>query len=119
MYRDSRFQDFEAAAIVEVIEHLDAPRLSAFERVIFRHARPKTVIVTTPNSEYNVMWPSLPAGEFRHPDHRFEWTRTEFKNWADSICQRFNYTVDIFPVGPVEDSAGAPTQMAVFKIVAP
>ena len=119
MYRDSRFQDFEAAAIVEVIEHLDAPRLSAFERVVFRHARPKTVIVTTPNSEYNVMWPSLPAGEFRHPDHRFEWTRTEFKNWADSICQRFNYTVDIFPVGPVEDSVGAPTQMAVFKIVAP
>ena len=119
MYRDSRFQDFEAAAIVEVIEHLDAPRLSAFERVVFRHARPKTVIVTTPNSEYNVMWPSLPAGEFRHPDHRFEWTRTEFKNWADSICQRFNYTVNIFPVGPIEDSVGAPTQMAVFKIVAP
>lgn len=119
MYRDSRFRDFEAAAIVEVIEHLDAPRLSAFERVVFRHARPKTIVLTTPNSEYNVMWPSLPAGEFRHPDHRFEWTRTEFQNWADSICERFNYTVNISPVGPIEDSLGAPTQMAVFKITTP
>jgi len=117
MYRDSRFQDFEAAAIVEVIEHLDAPRLSSFERVVFRHARPQTVVITTPNSEYNVMWPSLPAGKFRHPDHRFEWTRAEFKNWADSICKRFDYTVEIVPVGPVDESVGAPTQMGIFRIL--
>ena len=117
MYRDSRFQDFEAAAIVEVIEHLDAPRLSAFERVVFRHARPQTVIITTPNSEYNVMWPTLPAGKMRHPDHRFEWSRDEFKTWCEAICSRFKYTVEIFPVGPVEPNLGAPTQMGVFKIV--
>ena len=100
MYRDSRFQDFEAAAIVEVIEHLDAPRLSAFERVVFRHARPQTVVITTPNSEYNIMWPTLPAGKMRHPDHRFEWNRDEFKIWCETICSRFKYTVEIFPSRP-------------------
>ena len=117
MYRDSRFNDFEAAAIVEVIEHLDPPRLSAFERVVFRHARPTTVIVTTPNSEYNVMWPTLPAGKFRHADHRFEWTREEFQQWANSICDRFGYTVECHPVGPIEPSIGAPSQMGIFKIM--
>jgi 3' terminal RNA ribose 2'-O-methyltransferase Hen1 len=117
MYRDSRFSEFEAAAIVEVIEHLDPPRLSAFERVVFRHARPSTVIVTTPNSEYNVTWPTLPAGEFRHADHRFEWTREEFQHWADSICDRFGYTVECLPVGPIEPSIGAPSQMGIFRLM--
>jgi 3' terminal RNA ribose 2'-O-methyltransferase Hen1 len=119
MYRDSRFDDFEAAAIVEVIEHLDPPRLSAFERVVFRHARPTTVIITTPNSEYNVMWPTLPAGQFRHGDHRFEWTREEFRTWADSICDRFGYSVECVPVGPLDKKVGAPTQMGIFRILSP
>ena len=100
-YRDSRFADFDAAALVEVIEHLEPSRLSSLERVVFRHAIPKTVIVTTPNAEYNAMWPELSAGEFRHADHRFEWTRAEFKAWTDSICKRFGYAVEIDPVGPV------------------
>ena len=63
------------------------------------------------------MWPSLPAGKFRHPDHRFEWTRAEFKNWAESICKRFDYTVEILPVGPFDESVGAPTQMGIFRIL--
>jgi len=78
MYRDKRLAEFDAAAVVEVIEHLDPPRLSAFERVLFQHAKPRTVVLTTPNAEYNIMWETLPAGNFRHPDHRFEWTRQEF-----------------------------------------
>ena len=116
MYRDGRFEGFDAAAIVEVIEHLDPPRLSAFEKVVFRHARPRTVIITTPNAEYNVMWESLPAGKFRHSDHRFEWTRTEFQNWANAIASEYGYCVEFLPVGPVDETVGSPTQMGLFKI---
>src|SRR5262249_5576854 len=77
-YRDTRLAGFDAAAVVEVIEHLDCPRLQAFERVVFGHARPRAVALTTPNREYNVRFDGLPAGNFRHRDHRFEWTRREF-----------------------------------------
>jgi len=114
MYRDKRLAGFDAAAVVEVIEHLDPPRLSAFERVLFEFARPGTVVVTTPNVEYNVKWESLPAGKFRHKDHRFEWTRAEFQSWANAIAGRFGYSVRFLPVGPEDSVVGAPTQMAVF-----
>lgn len=115
MYRDARLSGFDAAAVVEVIEHLDAPRLSAFERVLFEFARPQTVVLTTPNVEYNVMWESLPTGKFRHRDHRFEWTRAEFVAWTERICARFGYQVRILPVGTEDETVGAPSQMAVFK----
>jgi 3' terminal RNA ribose 2'-O-methyltransferase Hen1 len=85
MYRDKRLEGFDAAAVVEVVEHLDPPRLSAFERVLFEFARPKTVMLTTPNREFNVTWETLPAGKFRHPDHRFEWSRQEFQQWAQRL----------------------------------
>ena len=114
MYRDQRLGGFDAAAVVEVIEHFDPPRLSAFERVLFEHARPQTVVLTTPNSEYNVMWETLPAGKLRHSDHRFEWTRKEFQTWATSMAERFGYVVRFEPVGPVDDKVGPPTQMAIF-----
>jgi 3' terminal RNA ribose 2'-O-methyltransferase Hen1 len=115
MYRDKRLAGFEAASVVEVIEHLDPPRLSAFERVVFEFARPRTVVVTTPNREYNVVWESLPAGRFRHGDHRFEWTRVEFQTWAEAIATRFAYKVKFHPIGPLNEAVGSPTQMAVFK----
>jgi len=114
-YRDDRLADFDAAAIVEVIEHLDPPRLTAFERVVFEHARPRTVVLTTPNQEYNVMWESLPAGEVRHSDHRFEWTREEFADWASEMAKRYDYSVRILPVGPEDTKVGAPSQMGVFE----
>jgi 3' terminal RNA ribose 2'-O-methyltransferase Hen1 len=114
MYRDARLAGFDAAAVVEVIEHLDPPRLAAFERVVFEHARPGTVVLTTPNAEYNVRWPSLPAGRFRHRDHRFEWTRPQFAAWAAAVGGRFGYEIRFAPVGPVDPEVGAPTQMAVF-----
>ena len=113
-YRDERLANFDAAAIVEVVEHVDPARLKAFERVVFEHARPRTVVLTTPNREYNVMWESLPAGELRHADHRFEWTRAEFQAWAGGIADRFGYSVRYLPVGPEEADVGAPSQMAVF-----
>src|SRR4029078_69438 len=93
IYRDQRLAGFDAAAVVEVIEHLDAPRLAAFERVLFECARPATGIVTTPNAEYNVRFTTLPAGKFRHKDHRFEWTRPQFEEWSHRMSARFGYTV--------------------------
>lgn len=115
MYRDRRLEGFDAAAVVEVIEHMDAPRLAAFERVVFEFARPRTVVVSTPNAEYNVMWPTLPAGRFRHRDHRFEWTRAQFAAWCETVCARFGYSVRIAPIGPEGDGGvGSPTQMGVF-----
>jgi 3' terminal RNA ribose 2'-O-methyltransferase Hen1 len=115
MYRDKRLSGYDAATVVEVIEHLDAPRLAAFERVLFESARPKTVIVTTPNAEYNVKFDTLPAGKFRHKDHRFEWTREQFQNWAARISDRFGYTARFLPVGEEDPQVGAPTQMGVFS----
>jgi hypothetical protein len=115
MYRDKRLEGFDAAAVVEVIEHLDPPRLSAFERVLFEFARPRTVVLTTPNREYNVVWETLPAGQFRHADHRFEWSRQEFQSWANGIAARFGYAVRFLPVGPEDKVLGPPTQMGVFE----
>ncbi|HTU88767.1 MAG TPA: 3' terminal RNA ribose 2'-O-methyltransferase Hen1 [Gemmataceae bacterium] len=117
MYRDKRLDGFDAAAAVEVVEHLDPPRLSAFERVLFEFAKPRTVVLTTPNREYNVMWETLPAGQFRHPDHRFEWTRQELQDWAQAVAGRFGYAVRFLPVGPEGVKIGAPTQMAIFARV--
>ncbi len=113
-YRDRRLENFDAATVVEVIEHLDQARLVAFERVLFEFARPGVVVLTTPNAEYNVKFETLPAGKFRHSDHRFEWTRAQFKEWADTIAARFGYTVSFKPVGEEDSALGAPTQMAVF-----
>jgi hypothetical protein len=100
---------------VEVVEHLDPPRLAAFERVLWEFARPRTVVLTTPNAEYNVRWESLPAGRFRHKDHRFEWSRAEFRAWAGRVADRFGYAVRYLPVGPEDPAVGPPTQMAVFE----
>jgi 3' terminal RNA ribose 2'-O-methyltransferase Hen1 len=113
-YRDARMEGFDAAAIIEVVEHLDPPRLRAFERVVFECARPQTIALTTPNAEYNVKWPTLPAGQFRHQDHRFEWTRDEFHTWANGVATRGGYAVRFVPIGGEDEQVGAPTQMAVF-----
>jgi 3' terminal RNA ribose 2'-O-methyltransferase Hen1 len=113
-YRDRRLEGFDAAAVVEVIEHLDPPRLSSFERVLFECARPRTIVLTTPNREYNVTWEAVGLDRLRHPDHRFEWTRTEFQGWAQSIAGRYGYAVRFLPVGPEDAVVGPPTQMGVF-----
>ncbi|NUM44625.1 MAG: 3' terminal RNA ribose 2'-O-methyltransferase Hen1 [Anaerolineales bacterium] len=113
-YRDQRLAGFDAAAVVEVIEHLDPPRLAAFARVLFEYARPGTVVLTTPNAEYNVKFDTLPEGKFRHRDHRFEWTRAEFQTWADAVATQHGYTVRYLPLGPEDPLVGAPSQIAVF-----
>jgi 3' terminal RNA ribose 2'-O-methyltransferase Hen1 len=113
-YIDQRLEGFDAAAVVEVIEHLDLNRLKAFERVLFEFAKPKTVVLTTPNKEYNVMWDQLGSEEMRHDDHRFEWTRNEFSEWSNKIAVAFNYKVELFPIGDEVENVGAPSQMAIF-----
>jgi 3' terminal RNA ribose 2'-O-methyltransferase Hen1 len=114
VYRDKRLAGYDAAAVIEVIEHLDPSRLAAFERSIFEFACPGTVIVTTPNAEYNVKFENLPAGRFRHQDHRFEWCRAEFEAWAQGVAERFRYSVRFVTVGQEDAVVGSPTQMAVF-----
>ncbi|MFF2199980.1 3' terminal RNA ribose 2'-O-methyltransferase Hen1 [Streptomyces sp. NPDC058145] len=113
-YTDKRLKGYDAAVLSEVIEHLDLPRLPALEYAVFGHARPRTVVVTTPNVEYNVRWETLPAGHVRHGDHRFEWTREEFRAWAATVAGRHGYEVGFVPVGPDDPEVGPPTQMAVF-----
>ena len=115
IYRDQRLAGFDAAAVVEVIEHLDRPRLAAFERVLFECVRPTNVVVTTPNREYNGKWETLPAGKFRHRDHRFEWTRAEFQEWANRVAAANEYKTRFLPIGPEDTSVGSPTQMAIFQ----
>ncbi|MFD5113134.1 3' terminal RNA ribose 2'-O-methyltransferase Hen1 [Streptomyces sp. NPDC058391] len=113
-YTDKRLKGYDAAVLSEVVEHLDLPRLPALEYAVFGTARPRTVIVTTPNVEYNVRWETLPAGHVRHGDHRFEWTREEFHAWAERVGQRHGYGIAYVPVGPDDPEVGPPTQMAVF-----
>ena len=113
-YRDKRIAGMDAATLVEVIEHLDLERLPALARVVFGEAKPKAVIVTTPNAEYNALFPALPAGAFRHPDHRFEWTRAEFGSWVKSVEDGYGYRAELRDIGEVDETYGAPTQMAVF-----
>jgi 3' terminal RNA ribose 2'-O-methyltransferase Hen1 len=115
MYRDQRLSGFDAAAVIEVIEHLDAPRLSAFERVLFEFAHPRYAVITTPNAEYNSVFETLPAGQFRHRDHRFEWTRAEFEQWTQAVAARYGYEARFQPIGPEDPERGAPTQMAIFS----
>ncbi|MDG4858156.1 3' terminal RNA ribose 2'-O-methyltransferase Hen1 [Streptomyces sp. T-3] len=115
-YTDKRLKGYDAAVLSEVIEHLDLPRLPALEYAVFGSARPATVLVTTPNVEYNVRWESLPAGHVRHGDHRFEWTREEFRTWARTVAERHDYSVEFTPVGPDDPEVGPPTQMAVFSL---
>ncbi|MFK8186570.1 MAG: 3' terminal RNA ribose 2'-O-methyltransferase Hen1 [Phormidesmis sp.] len=114
VYRDDRLLDYDAAAVVEVIEHLEPERLATFARLLFGLTRPETVIVTTPNVEYNVLYP-MPPGTLREPDHRFEWTRAEFEQWSGAIAQKYGYTVTFSGIGEDYPELGTPTQMGLFR----
>ncbi len=114
-YRDARLHGFDVAVAAEVIEHIDLDRVGAFERSVFEFAKPGAVIITTPNAEYNVTFENMGAGQMRHPDHRFEWTRAEFASWSAAVCQRFGYEVEHHGIGELHPDFGTPTQMAVFK----
>ena len=115
-YRDARLEGFDAAAVVEVIEHLEPGRLAAFERVLWEFARPQAVVLTTPNRDYNAHWETLSEGQMRHKDHRFEWSRDEFAEWAQRVAKKFGYSVRLENIGDIDGELGAPSQMAVFTL---
>jgi 3' terminal RNA ribose 2'-O-methyltransferase Hen1 len=113
-YRDDRLTGFDAAVLMEVIEHVEPNRLPALERSVFEFAHPSHLVVTTPNAEYNVRFETLPGGNLRHRDHRFEWTRQEFAAWSEATADKFGYGVRFVPIGAEDPAVGPPTQMAVF-----
>jgi 3' terminal RNA ribose 2'-O-methyltransferase Hen1 len=113
-YADARLAGLDAAVLMEVIEHVDPQRLGALEQTVFGAARPGTVVVTTPNAEHNVRFPDLRPGAMRHPDHRFEWTRPQFRDWAAGVAARRGYQVRFLPIGADDPEVGPPSQLAVF-----
>ncbi|MCR5806816.1 MAG: 3' terminal RNA ribose 2'-O-methyltransferase Hen1 [Oscillospiraceae bacterium] len=113
-YKDKRFEGFDCVCVVEVIEHIDPMRITSFERNVFEFAAPHTVILTTPNREYNVNYEHMEENDLRHGDHRFEWTHAEFREWTEHICSKFGYTCELRGIGDVDEKYGTPTQMAVF-----
>ena len=115
-YRDKRFSGYDAATVIEVIEHLDENRLVSFEKVLFKFARPQTVIITTPNKEYNAHYANLFEGDIRHKDHRFEWSRSEFEVWSEKVAEMYRYSVKFIQIGETDTEFGSPTQMGVFTL---
>ncbi len=113
-YVDDRLKGYDAAILMEVIEHVDEPRLPALAHAVFGHAAPAHVIVTTPNVEYNVRYESLHEGTHRHSDHRFEWTRDQFAAWAHAVAALYGYAVTFRAVGDLDPEVGSPTQLALF-----
>jgi 3' terminal RNA ribose 2'-O-methyltransferase Hen1 len=114
-YKDKRTQGFDTASVIEVIEHLDATRLGVFEHVLFGYIAPRSIVLTTPNRDYNVLYENMSEGALRHHDHRFEWTRREFKAWAEAMSAKYGYQVTIDGIGTEHEDYGAPTQMGVFE----
>jgi 3' terminal RNA ribose 2'-O-methyltransferase Hen1 len=114
LYRDARLHDYDAMTLVEVIEHIEEERLDVVRKVVFAEARPRRVVITTPNAEYNARFATLPAGQWRHSDHRFEWTRAQFRGFCDAAASTHGYAVRYGEIGPIDAELGAPTQMAVF-----
>ena len=113
LMRDDRLSGHDAATLVEVLEHVDESRLGDLERAVLGQLRPSTLVVTTPNVEHNVRFEGLEPGEHRHADHRFEWTREQFRGWASSAAGKHGYDVRFLPVGDDDPEVGPPTQMAV------
>jgi 3' terminal RNA ribose 2'-O-methyltransferase Hen1 len=118
-YTDQRLRGYDAAVLAEVIEHVDPGRLPALEQAVFGAAAPPVVVVTTPNADYNPLYPGLAAGAMRHPDHRFEWSRAQFRAWAQAVAGRYGYSVRFGPVGDADPGAGPPTQLAVLHRAGP
>jgi 3' terminal RNA ribose 2'-O-methyltransferase Hen1 len=114
-YRDKRLAGFDAAAVVEVIEHIDPPLLDSFANALFGAARPNAILLTTPNVEYNARFEGLQDATLRHSDHRFEWSRAEFEAWARDVADRFGYDVRFEGIGDVDPELGSPTQMGIFQ----
>jgi 3' terminal RNA ribose 2'-O-methyltransferase Hen1 len=108
---------FDCAVLVETIEHLDPARLSSLETAVFAEMRPKVIVVTTPNAEFNSLL-GVPTTRFRHPDHRFEWDRPRFQRWAQGVAARNGYAVAFQDLAGRHPALGGASQMALFDIAA-
>jgi 3' terminal RNA ribose 2'-O-methyltransferase Hen1 len=115
---DRALSGFDAAALVETIEHVDPSRLSALEHGVFAVLRPGVVVVTTPNADYNPLH-GRTEGRFRHPDHRFEWSRAQMRRWAGRLAAAHGYSASLHDIGPAHPRLGTSSQMAVFRYVGP
>lgn len=116
-YKDRRLKNIDLATCIEVIEHIDEDRLDAFSESLFGYSKPRYAIITTPNIEFNATFENLPIGKFRHNDHRFEWDRKTFEQWCHTICEKYQYTVRFDGIGEQHPEYGAPTQMALFRLI--
>jgi len=104
----------DAAVMLETIEHIDPGRLPRVAHAVFGRLHPDLLLLTTPNREYNPLH-GLAANQRRHPGHRFEWTRTQFRSWCSSAARRYGYVVRFEDVGPPDPQRGSSTQMASFR----
>ncbi|GIY89661.1 small RNA 2'-O-methyltransferase [Caerostris darwini] len=115
---DRRLQGYSAVTCIELIEHLDPKHLESLASNIFGFIRPKVAIFTTPNCEFNILFPDLKG--FRHWDHKFEWNRKEFEEWCNTVLDKFpDYTVKLQGVGdppPESSHVGPLSQLAVFTL---
>lgn len=107
--------DYDAAAMVETIEHIKPAQLSAVEQIVFGQMRPRVIYLTTPNREYNPLF-DLHPGELREADHKFEWNRARFVQWAQGIARRNGYRVVLGGIGDEDPELGPPTQTAYFSL---
>lgn len=114
MEANAEFADCDAAVLLETIEHVDPQHLGRVEEAVFRSYRPRHVMVTTPNQDYNVLHGMHPDA-MRHPDHRFEWGRARFRRWALGVASRHGYCVRFDDIGPFDAELGASTQSAKFQ----
>jgi len=106
-------EGYDAAAMVETIEHIKPHLLSAAERVVFGEMRPRIVYLTTPNREYNPLY-GLGPDEFRERDHKFEWDRAKFAQWVQGVAGRNGYRVSLGGIGDEDPELGPPTQTVYF-----
>ncbi len=107
------FAGFDAAVLLETIEHIPPDHLSKVERAVFRSFRPGLVLITTPNQDCNELL-GVPAHRLRHPGHEFEWSREKFEAWATGVASRNGYGVSFAGIGLSHPVLGSPSQMALF-----
>uniref|UniRef100_H2YXS7 Small RNA 2'-O-methyltransferase n=1 Tax=Ciona savignyi TaxID=51511 RepID=H2YXS7_CIOSA len=112
---DERLRNYDAVVSIELIEHLLPKTLEDFPQAVFGYINPKTVIISTPNADFNVLFGL--NGCFRHWDHKFEWTRKQFQSWCENICKDYQYSVEYDGVGVDPDKTqnfGYCSQFAIF-----
>lgn len=107
---------FDCAVLLETVEHLEPKRLSMLERALFDAMRPAVVVITTPNAEFNPLLGIAPHA-FRHPEHRFEWSRAKFRRWAQGVARRNGYRVACSDLAGHHPDYGGASQMGVFDLV--